>query len=187
MERPDRAARRRASSRAWYARNRSRVLAATAAKRAADPEQFRVAEAARRRANPEPYRAQSRKWSAENRAKRLEVQRTYNQKKYWSDPESARAALRLRENTPAGRARGRRDEARRKARKLAQLCTCCAAHEFFAMYTQAQASGMEVDHRKALALGGLHCTKNLQLITPEDHLEKTRRDLSEIAGSRRAA
>jgi 5-methylcytosine-specific restriction endonuclease McrA len=45
----------------------------------------------------------------------------------------------------------------------------------------------EVDHVIALALGGTHCVKNLQILSVEEHKEKTRRDRAEIRRQHAAA
>jgi hypothetical protein len=79
----------------------------------------------------------------------------YGHSKYWRDNPGKRCAY----------------EAARRARKLHQRCTCCDRKAITAFYVQAQ--GLEVDHRQALALGGLHCLSNLKAETPADHKFKT--------------
>jgi hypothetical protein len=71
-------------------------------------------------------------------------------------------------------------ENRRRARKLSQTCTCCTNEQLLLAYKQAAEIGGHVDHIIPLALGGLHCLKNLQVLTKEQHKEKTKGDLSII-------
>lgn len=62
---------------------------------------------------------------------------------------------------------------RHRARRQAQLCSCCQPKEFIAAYREARLRGCEVDHRLPLWLGGKHCIKNLHILTPEEHQAKT--------------
>jgi hypothetical protein len=78
-------------------------------------------------------------------------------------------------------------QAKRKARKLAQACACCAPEHFKVFYDTDWLGHFEVDHRIALALGGKHCAKNLQVLTPEQHKAKTAADRKEIARRKRNA
>jgi hypothetical protein len=75
----------------------------------------------------------------------------------------------------------------RRARKLQQTCTCCTPEQFKELYAVAHALGCHVDHKEPLALGGLHCLRNLQLLTSEQHLAKTAIDISNITKARRKA
>ena len=77
------------------------------------------------------------------------------------------------------------NNALRRARKRQQACTCCKPSEIVALYVAARLTGCEVDHVLALALGGRHCLKNLQILTKEAHKEKTKRDRLLIAQVRR--
>lgn len=56
--------------------------------------------------------------------------------------------------------------ARRRALRIGQNCKCCTDFEFREIYDFTRVVGMEVDHRIPLALGGLHCVSNLQVILP---------------------
>ena len=57
------------------------------------------------------------------------------------------------------------------------LCDCCDFQDFFPIYAEATLrGGHEVDHRKPRHQGGLHCLKNLQILTKEAHKEKTKRE-----------
>jgi len=81
----------------------------------------------------------------------------------------------------------RANKAARRARLLKQRCTCCTAAEIQSVYDAAAlcGDGANVDHITPLAVGGLHCVKNLQTLTVEDHKEKTRLDQTTIADHRR--
>jgi len=63
-------------------------------------------------------------------------------------------------------------------RRAVSKCTCCTAEQFRAVYWAAELVGGEVDHVRALALGGIHCVKNLQILSVEAHKEKTKSDLA---------
>lgn len=64
-------------------------------------------------------------------------------------------------------------QARRRALKANQLCGCCTAADFRAVYRAAAVLRAEVDHRLPLTDGGAHCCKNLQILMPADHRTKT--------------
>lgn len=70
-------------------------------------------------------------------------------------------------------ARGAAKVAVRRARKLKQTCGCCTSEQIAAFYERAHEQNREVDHKLALALGGPHCLKNLEALTPADHKFKT--------------
>lgn len=76
-------------------------------------------------------------------------------------------------------------DAMRKAREVRQICACCTPEERRAPYVWAAALGLCVDHTIALRLGGLHCCKNLNPMTVEDHKKKTKLDMALIAAIRR--
>ena len=100
-----------------------------------------------------------KKWNKENPDKVLE-----RVKKYQGLHPEIRAAV----------------ERRRRARKLNQLCNCCTNAEITAIYYEAAQTKSHVDHIIPLALGGLHCIHNLQILSKEMHMLKTRKDLSII-------
>jgi 5-methylcytosine-specific restriction endonuclease McrA len=77
--------------------------------------------------------------------------------------------------------------AKRRALKRLQLCTCCIKEQFEAIYAAAQLTGYEVDHIVPLALGGMHCLRNLQTLSRKDHQVKTSRDHAAIWARRAAA
>lgn len=112
-------------------------------------------------------------------------------KKKYPDADKARSARRYAENpeyfkakaalwqkaNPAG---SRTKAAERRALLQRRKCACCIPAEFKAVYAQATILGCEVDHTIPLCIGGLHCAKNLQLLTPEVHARKTRADIAEF-------
>lgn len=59
----------------------------------------------------------------------------------------------------------------RQTRKRRLLCNCCSALERREFYI-GRPSGYEVDHIIPLALGGLHCVKNFQYLTPVENRKK---------------
>jgi hypothetical protein len=68
----------------------------------------------------------------------------------------------------------------RRAWKRGQRCTCCTYTTIQRVYLAARVLRAEVDHRKPLAIGGLHCRKNLQILSPAAHRLKTVRDNKRI-------
>jgi len=68
----------------------------------------------------------------------------------------------------------RRNAAIRRARVRDQLCGCCSAEDFSLIYLLASLGEeeFEVDHMTPIALGGLHCTSNLQILTRKDNRVK---------------
>ncbi len=75
--------------------------------------------------------------------------------------------------------------ARRRARRRNQLCKCCAAIDINSIYVRCPRD-CEVDHRIPLALGGLHCASNLQILTKKQHAQKTAEDIRDITAFRLA-
>lgn len=73
----------------------------------------------------------------------------------------------------------------RKVLEQNSRCHCCSDAAIRAWYIRGATRGEHVDHRKALKLGGRHCCKNFQLLTPRAHQSKTSRDLRLIAAARR--
>jgi hypothetical protein len=80
----------------------------------------------------------------------------------------------------------------RRKRERAQRCHCCSNLEFRAIYLKHAAPGLETDHKLSLAIAierglkGMHCTSNLQGLTPEAHRKKTSADISKLAALRRS-
>lgn len=105
----------------------------------------------------------------------------YEAARYAKHRELFRARAKLRD-TREQQARNQR----RRARQYAAECGCCRWRDIQAMWLN-RPNGCEVDHRLALTLGGLHCVRNLQYLTTEDHKRKTATDRQELARRRRAA
>lgn len=97
--------------------------------------------------------------------------------------ERSRATDRARYAKDPGRSQAKHAE--RRARKLSQACFCCTREQIAELYALATMLGDEVDHRVPLALGGLHCLSNLQVLTKAEHYLKTASDLAEIRRWRR--
>lgn len=129
--------------------------------------------------NSELVRERSAAYYTENKEQALTqqaVKRAANPKKY-SD-----IVRRCKRNNPGIY---RAIEAAREARKLMQRCTCCSNAQISEIFKQAAlCDKAEVDHKVQLSLGGSHCVKNLQALTVEDHIEKTKQDCALRAESR---
>jgi hypothetical protein len=65
-----------------------------------------------------------------------------------------------------------------KAKNSNLLCDCCTQEDIEKVYKRAwrRGGGYDVDHIVPLGLGGLHCAKNLQVLSEFDHALKTRKD-----------
>lgn len=111
----------------------------------------------RRAADPAKHIAEVRAWQIANPDKRRATMRKWKS----ANPDKVRA-----------------DRSARRGKVRGQMCGCCTAADFTIVYEAARLTGTEVDHVVPLALGGLHCTMNMQLLTPEAHLEKSRKDIS---------
>jgi hypothetical protein len=74
-----------------------------------------------------------------------------------------------------------------RAKYAGLLCDCCKKEDFHAIYIEAADLGHEVDHRHPKHLGGLHCMKNLQILTKAAHKEKSNGELSDAAFERAMA
>lgn len=132
---------------------------------------------ARYRANPEKYVA----WRAANPEKVIESCRKWRT----ANLETQRERERNRWRTPEGKVERRAAASKRRAVELAQRCACCTDEQLEMAYWLC-GDGVEVDHKIALALGGLHCVHNLQVLTVEQHKIKTRADAAAIARARRS-
>lgn len=156
----------RAQAKRRYAKNRDKERERAARWQAANPGKKREYTSRWRAANPDKKREYSSRWYAANRDKALAVGRLWD------------AA-----NLDKRRARG----SKRRALKRSQICDCCTtkqiADEF---YFFIEHGVTEVDHVLPLAMGGLHCRKNLQLLTVLEHKAKTKLDCIRIAEFRRS-
>jgi hypothetical protein len=61
-----------------------------------------------------------------------------------------------------------------------RVCSCCVRADFLEIYRQAALMESEVDHIRALALGGKHCVRNLQILSLAEHRLKTDADMREV-------
>jgi len=111
-----------------------------------------------RAANRDKLRANWTRW----RGRHLEKARAEAQRWNTENPEKAAAK-----------------RARRRATQRSAACSCCPPWVFKFIYAQARALGMHVDHVKPLARGGLHCLKNMQLLSPADNFKKGSRETSQ--------
>lgn len=110
-----------------------------------------------RKANPQKCRGYTLKWRAANQAR---IRAT---------------SIKWIKRNPT---RIRAHQAKIRAKRRAALCECCPPNLFHFIYGFAKLTGAQVDHRIPLAVGGKHCGHNLQLLTPSQHREKTRVDVS---------
>lgn len=117
-----------------------------------------------RQANPERVADAKRKWRAEN-------------------GDQLRAAIRAARADNPGKAGA--DRARYRANQFSALCSCCPRESFEPLYASAVAAGCHVDHIRPLSVGGKHCLRNLQILSPADHKAKSARDLIAIAAHKR--
>lgn len=69
------------------------------------------------------------------------------------------------ENNSRRRAIAAEHVARKRYKKI---CSCCSRDDFLSFYQQRQ-DGEHVDHIVGLGEGGIHCCKNLQVLTASDH------------------
>ena len=121
-----------------------------------------------------PYSAKEREakkdWLARNPGKNAEHCKNFRRK----HPEKAAALVTAWKKAHPERARdiALRGVNRRRARKQAALCECCAPVSFRFIYLQARGLKMEVDHVQPLAKGGKHCLRNLQLLDLTENRRK---------------
>lgn len=144
--------------------------------------------------DPTPNRARVRAWRVANPAKTAAASRRFRT----NNPDAARAAQKKYRAKVADKIKADNSNwwrsnpikvaaynSQHRARKYDQRCKCCTPADFEAVYARAVPFVHEVDHIVPLALGGLHCAKNLQVLTVEDHRLKTARDYIDIATARR--
>jgi hypothetical protein len=141
----------------------------------------RTAAAARRIADPERAKAAGAAWYAANRERALARRAAWKA----ANPESHKAssAAWAAANPVRRRVIARNASGRRRAAKRVQICLCCTTAQLLDVYRRPR--GTEVDHIVPLALGGLHCRQNLQILTKEEHKAKTRLDRIRIDDARR--
>lgn len=112
------------------------------------------------KSHPEVNRAAARKWAHNNPDKVAKMQARWCRE----NPEKHNAG-----------------NAQFRAQRVAQVCTCCTKKDLLVFYDTRWLGEFEVDHRVPLALGGLHCVRNLQALTPEQHRIKTNLDVRIIS------
>lgn len=161
-------------------RARSRIKQKT--RRLKDPEGENAKRRAWRAANLERERTKERIRETRRKPRDAQKKRQYFLNWIKKDPERARVLAVERSTRYAKRYPEKHAavEANRRARKFSGRCSCCSNAEIIEVYKQARLIDGEVDHTIPLALGGLHCIKNLKILTKLEHKEKTKNDLSVI-------
>ncbi len=174
-------------------REKARLYAAEYRKK--NPEKIKAQNAAWYKNNPEKVRAYTKKRNKENCIKHRADAKAWKEK----NPEKVRAIARrcylknrkkmlikgaawLKSNPKRNAAY----RAKRRALKKSQCCPCCSTTQIYDEFYLYAGKELEVDHIKPLVLGGLHCRRNLQLLTSEEHRKKTAQDLRLISQARRA-
>ena len=115
-----------------------------------------------------------RDWDKKRYARDGEKRKLLARQQYYKNPQAAKARSRAYKAEHPEYAN--EDNARRRASMRAARCRCCSAKDIRIVYAAAALVGYEVDHIVALANGGKHCCKNLQLLTLAAHKEKTKQD-----------
>lgn len=139
------------------------------------PEQRRI----RRRyaENPDYFKERARRRKTPKK-KYPEADKARSARRYAADPDYFKIkSARWQAANPAP---SRVAAGRRRALIKQRTCACCTPASFRTLYQEAAEKGWEVDHAIPLCIGGLHCVKNLQLLTPEEHKRKTRADIAEL-------
>lgn len=124
-------------------------------------------------------------WRKANPERAREIQRK-SDKKYPARIAATRARHRV-ANLEAYREQQRRFHAkhpeyrrekvaRYKARALDQECGCCDTEKLRKYYLRTVKARKEVDHKRPIRCGGMHCIKNLQMLTSLQHREKSKLD-----------
>ena len=127
---------------------------ATVRYRVKNPNKGRDYMRAKRANNPDFYeneQAQKREWYAANPEKEIARRDKWRR---------------------ANLAMDARSSALRRARVKSQTCLCCTDYMFLEWYIKAHDQGLEVDHIKPIAKGGIHCTENFQLLTKSENCSK---------------
>ena len=110
-----------------------------------------------RKRSPKAERGRHQRWREANREKERETDR----KRYAADPGKISSKV-----------------AARRAMEIAVQCDCCTPKQIADFYAVAALICADVDHCSALADGGKHCLKNLQLLDPLEHRKKTGKENS---------
>lgn len=150
----------------YYIANRAAICARVRAYRRANPAKAKAAVLAANAANPERVRRTQLKYRLANKHKAKARGAAYDK----ANPDKVNAKV-----------------SRRRALRLSQCCSCCTPEQIYQdFYSWTEPFFLEIDHILPLALGGLHCRNNLQLLTVLDHKAKTALDLARIAAFRRS-
>ena len=136
-----------------------------------------------REKHPELVRARTIAYQKANPKKVAGWNRTHYERH--SEKILARVAAYQKEHPPKKGPR-KHSLARKRAKKHQATCTCCTPKMFKEFYA-CVGKGYEVDHIKALALGGSHCMSNLQVLSKTEHKIKTRADMALISKAKRDA
>lgn len=136
-----------------------------------------------RRLNSEKVRETNSGYYGRNRETVIESARKYRQ----MNSEKVRAAVRTSHQKYGARYvdSQRACCAKRRAVLKTARCTCCTDKQVADAYWLSSEFG-EMDHKTPLALGGLHCRFNLQLLTVKQHKIKTAADMAAIAQARKS-
>jgi 5-methylcytosine-specific restriction endonuclease McrA len=153
----------------YYQLNKERLKAQARARYATKREEIRQKLNEYGRKNRVAAKERLQKWRKDNPDKAKEQSR-----RYYANSVARRAHVKL-------------ETAYRRAAIANRKCICCTNIMFRTVYAASELVGGEVDHIKAIALGGKHCVKNLQILSVEEHKEKTKRDLAECRRLRAAA
>jgi 5-methylcytosine-specific restriction endonuclease McrA len=190
-----------AANRRWAEANPDKVRASAAKQRAKNPpkprknrdlEKRKVTRAAWRAANPDKVAAVWARNRVKYREKRAAACRTYRA----SHPGMAAAYYAANRTKllawgaayrKANPGKTRAAKAKRRALEISRACSCCTTKQISdEFYSFVNHGFTEIDHITPLALGGLHCRKNLQLLTVLEHKAKTKLDRTRIAEFRRS-
>jgi ferric-dicitrate binding protein FerR (iron transport regulator) len=143
-----------------------------------------------------PNAIRAREWRAKNPVATRAAVARYRKKKpkealarqqRWRDSNKEHVRALRRASKKRCRVKETANQNARRARQKSAVCSCCSREAFNRVYGIAMLVGHEVDHIQPLARGGLHCVKNLQIISREQHKEKTARDRAEIRKHHAAA
>jgi 5-methylcytosine-specific restriction endonuclease McrA len=157
---------------AWNARNPGLSAARAKAWYVANKERAKARIIAWQKANPEKRAAHVRI----DNAKRAEIKQAWR----LANPECDQRYYEKNRDKYIANA-----QARYRRVHVDQRCTCCEVEMFAKVFAIAKSMAAEVDHIKPLALGGLHCCKNLQVLTKAEHRKKTIDDMRAIRRCRR--
>ena len=171
----------RAYDKVYRAANAERKRERDTAYREENREKLREGQRAYRETHREEKRARDLAYHAAHREERRAKQSAYAK----AHPEetrlrNAKYGNLWRKNNPG---RHCANQSERRAMQLRQRCGCCSKDDLQKIFdiTALCGAGAHVDHKIQLSLGGHHCVKNLEALTAEEHIEKSKRDTKERA------